>query len=809
MSLVFFACNVDVSNVGDVLQANSKGDRTGSVNFRSNEPESLDVGFGRPITDNPNDINSSATPPINDRSLIAQTPVFITNESRLQYDCTLTDTPLASTIDNCMETKQTALSSYTSPIYGTWGYSPGTNEFREISTFVIARNSIDRYLEQLSLSRTNSTLSLDATPSIPDSYISVTPNFWFSSQTISDAKLKVYSHCTRDAKPAFYSASYEVCLGNADNIKVNNETPFAYFNYSEDTTIVHHEMGHVFSFNLFNARNIQAAPTLGTDRRVDFGGDFYSEEDALSEGFSDWYAYLISGKTTIFDWIGKILPQVRRPVSEASGLHPSYVAEDESSRVRYPEFLSFDTSDTSTAVEDSHFGGQILSHFLTHLEKEMVTTCELSNRAARDAIFHLVQETLAELGDLTSKGRGDAFGTVGAGDDTVNMTEQVSEEWVQKNRPVNFRSFAQTFAKHFIRIIPGNGAALCNGNNFTADALESILDQHGLLLFKTYNDDGNNAVNGHAGNTPVTSLNRVYSALLPKSALEIDTRAGQPSTGYYILDNSTALTEILNELVSAGKTLETELGNPALVNVGNSNGNARVTPGEIIGIALNLFNDSNITMGGVQILANAWDHVKVDGGETKMCNTFEDGFPNTSQNGIGINNAGPVEGDCLYVTRENGQKITEVNETIAPVCFIRKPGVQTTWVSQSEYRDFVGITDSECLMGGDDPDQCFFRPIPGADVAWYSKIDANKNYPETFDPDGAASPTFNAGNVLLFEVSEKLPPGSIINCRLRARFTNCEDCWHDEDNGDDDYLDYEFAGYKPFRIFNIQFTVLD
>ena len=59
-------------------------------------------------------------------------------------------------------------------------------------------------------------------------------------------------------------------------------------------------------------------------------------------------------------------------------------------------------------------------------------------------------------------------------------------------------------------------------------------------------------------------------------------------------------------------------------------------------------------------------------------------------------------------------------------------------------------------------------------------------------------------------------PGTTFLCRFRARFTNCEDCFHDpsarpDQNVDlkDDFLAYEYSGAKPFKIFHLRFTVIN
>lgn len=801
MIVLGLGCNVETGDLGENLLDDALGKgggiRTPNTLVEKNDPSTLNAGNGRVLTDTPIALlGRDISPPVDRTAFMTSSQQFITSKTRLQYDCELPSPFNGTVISTCMETKQTQVSNFTSKQGGTWGYHPNSAEFLEIQAFYHSKISIEDFFGRLVNSKTLSGNAGDVKSSIPSTYLSATPNFWYSSADADTPKLKVYSHCSRSVgKPAFYSATFEVCLGNADNLG------FPSFNYSEDPTIIQHEMGHVFSQTIFNSRNIASAG-LSTDRRVNFGGDLYSELDVISEGFSDWYSHIMTGRDALFEWVGKLVP-VKRPVTESSNLHPSTVGTDASSRLKYPDFLTFNVHDQNsiTQDEDPHLGGQIISHFLVTMQRELKSVCSLTTTDANNALFIVLQETISEMGDLTSDGF-DASAS-----DTVNLIQDVSEVWVEKNNPPNIRSFAQKFGKHFLRIV--NGTSVCNNIIFGQDRLEQVLDSHGLLLFKTYNTDGNGTTSGHAAApTTVTSLNRVNSVLLPKASLRIDGRSGQPT--HYILDDRTTVANLITDFVASGKTLESELGNPNLVNAVNNNGNNKVSPGEVIGVALNLYNNSNVTMGGVQVLANDWDHVKVDSSETKLCNNFEDGFPLSSEGAASADAATPADGDCGFITRENGAKVTEVNETVAPICFVHKIGTtETSWVSQSEFADFRGFAPSQCLMGSANPDECFFRAIPGGDNAWFSKIDPNKNWAETFDPAGAASPTFQSNNVIFFEVNKNTPPGTLINCRFRARFTNCDDCWHDSTNSDDDYLDFEYAGGTPYRIFNIQFQVLD
>ena len=126
----------------------------------------------------------------------------------------------------------------------------------------------------------------------------------------------------------------------------------------------------------------------------------------------------------------------------------------------------------------------------------------------------------------------------------------------------------------------------------------------------------------------------------------------------------------------------------------------------------------------------------------------------------------------------------------------------------------IGHSPSDCLKS-DEPLACYFRVIPGADQGWYSKIDPKSNWQGTYSQstyftDEGNFFLFEGSNIMLFEVNERIPLGTEINCRFRTRFTNCDECWHDPDSTPgDDYLDFEFAGPRPYRLFNILLRVLD
>ena len=123
-------------------------------------------------------------------------------------------------------------------------------------------------------------------------------------------------------------------------------------------------------------------------------------------------------------------------------------------------------------------------------------------------------------------------------------------------------------------------------------------------------------------------------------------------------------------------------------------------------------------------------------------------------------------------------------------------------------REKIGLDPLECLAGNNRTQDCFIRFVKGVDQAFYSRLDPKSTWVETLGEDNGV-PTFNSNNVLFLEVNPWVPPGTTFNCRFRARFSNCDDCWHDPDNNNDDYKDFEYAGNRPFKIINFQFTVVD
>ena len=597
-------------------------------------------------------------------------PVLITQKSTLTYDCEFA----SQSIDSCMQVKQTQVAQITRSQDDSWVFPYESPEFLEVNAFYHAGKAIEEFFRLQLSSLATAQENGDTLSSLPQA-LSSSPKspFWFhntppATGVASPEPLTIYTHCEQRGRPFFVFATREVCLGDHQLVKD--------LNYAEDPDIIHHELGHFLSTALFNQRNIVDA-TLDNDRRTSFGGYSYSEVDLLSEGISDWFAHHHSEQTELFEWAGGFT-QNSRPVSETSNLHNHNIlgiAPDAENRLHYPGFINYYQYDPSHFLtEDVQQAGMIISHFLFALALEIEQGCNVTSLRSRELVFTLMQETLNEIGDLTTKGS-DA-GSIGS----INFARYASDTWVRLYTPPNPRLFAQKIAKHFKRIIDGKPA--CNDNPFSQSQLEELIDSYGLLLFRTYNENGNCSTVDtcrEGSNTTVFARNRKLSTLLSKQSLRLDQRENQPSSGVFVFDKQAEIKQRLNSLRATGIVLPQDLGHTERASVDNNNDNGQISPGEIIGIALNIFNNANIPMGGVQTLANDWDHVKVEEDEVRLCNTFEDDFPAVSNGGASSDSDPPVEGDCTYVTRENGQQITESKEIIAPICsFLYKDETRPT-----------------------------------------------------------------------------------------------------------------------------------
>ena len=259
-------------------------------------------------------------------------------------------------------------------------------------------------------------------------------------------------------------------------------------------------------------------------------------------------------------------------------------------------------------------------------------------------------------------------------------------------------------------------------------------------------------------------------------------------------------------------------------------------------------------MGGVQFLANDWDHMKLNDTTQNYTNVTSnknglnnadivggiathspcsiDGFPSASEGGV-TDSTTTTAGNCSHISKTN-QAIdaTEVVSSIIypkydidspqPICLVQYSDKnETKWVSQDFFRTYdIGLEDAACLnnpsMSGENfnPNECLMRFLPGASQAVLGKISPQKTWAETITNDGKTKFAFDTGHLAVMEVNKWIEPGTKFNCRFRVRFSNCSNCFDNFNYGDPvsglkDYSDYEYIGHEPYKVINFQFTVED
>ena len=427
----------------------------------------------------------------------------------------------------------------------------------------------------------------------------------------------------------------------------------------------------------------------------------------------------------------------------------------------------------------------------------------MPNRDASNFVIHLITETLAELGDLSSVGTQSASPNIAPIPGKINLNASRAADWFRIINPITYRSFIQTFAKNLMNNLSNPNLNRCNGGIYSRDQIESLIDQYGLLLFRTYNENRNLAVPGTAkSNTAVNSVNRKKSVLVSKNFLILDPTSNASSA--YVIDNRAQIQDVVASL-QAGQLIG-NLSAQTPSDFGFNNDNGRMSPGEVVAVALNLYNNSNTAMGGVQILANDWNHADPTGHPYQFpASMSNDQWPLSSEGGISF----------PYTTSNTGVKIynqisTSAATDFAPICYVQSTEASaTTWISQDAFRAKMALDTSFCLDPAK-PNECFFRAIKGADQAHYSKINPKSTWGQTMaDPKTGKAPSLGRGNIILFEISKHIPPGTIIDCRLRVRFTNCEDCYHDTNRSNYDFTDTDYNGPKPYKIIHLQIPIND
>lgn len=719
----------------------------------------------------------------------------------------------------------------------TFIFSPNSPEFYQTNALYHITKGTEKFFDYLSFAYEQVQMSPGSYPKSIPSYLRSTEMFWFKSMASPDKKLfrtdylTSYAQCELDRNASFNPSGPSLCFGGI------KELPGFYF--VQDPDIIYHELGHALVSVMMNLRNASKAgptsPVVYHPLRSNLGSYGYDEAGSINEGIADYYAYIMTFDASkperrVGEFaLGRTVAQAR-PVSEEHPMHIPGIDETSTGRLSYPHYLLYDPNEPDQVTEDVHYAGQIMTHYLVALTKNLKTQCGVSNEAdgghqlASSFVMLTLAETMSELGDLNAKGidiGSYSFSTPNTFFNNMDSTN--SYMWTQLVNQVTYRRFFQVFGKNVNKYITGR---LCTA--FDRNESERLMDDYGLLLFKTYNDNGNSTksrattygtINGSLAGQPLTNVaedNRRKSVLVSKQLVELAARtdANPSRVGFYIIDNSTDMKTLLEDLLFKGFTV------PLSTNVSSTvynNNNIKVSPGEVVAIIPNLLNNSNSVMAGVQLLANDWDHVDITEpatGNFKPC--VVDSATTVDQGG---------ESARTCTSTHNGYqrliKGSTPTEGVAPACLVQlEEGDSSRWVSQNEFRKKQGLAlmDKDCLgysttVNADpdftfNPHECLVRFLPGANDAFFSKIDPQKTYYETVIKESQDG-VFNSGNLMIMEVNKWIPPGTKFRCRMRARFSNCSDCYTDSAAANDDYMDYELNGAKPFKVINFDFDIND
>jgi hypothetical protein len=766
VSLIIASC---VPGVGSNVRSRVGAATSGSTNVAINQ--------GRILKDNPvilsNNSNLSSSYDLNK---LLGSAVTITSNAFLQANMN------CNGLTYCFEVREAKESvSALQTADGKWGFNANSAEFLQVNTFYHMNKIFDLYFANIGLS-IGSAYDSFAFPTydtaIPFSILNGDGTYSLNSQILT-----AFANCDVVNNASYEQATESLCFGYSG-------TPSAKaVRWAHDSTIIYHEAGHFFQRLQLNLRNTASVT------KTQMGSLLYNEAGSIGEGLSDFFSYYVNGRTHWGEWAaGKL--GASRPLSEDDPLHSPGISTDDDQRLSYPLYINYDPNNPTIPVEDIHITGMIISHYLTALTKDISSKCSMTDKESREFVMYILNETLAELGDLSS------VGTVNGVAGKINMNAANSSLWYTKLNPINYRSFTQTIAKNLLNTIGNPGIARCNGSFYQRDSIEALLDNYGLLLFKTYNQYRNMTDTMTKINTAVSATNRKKSVLISKNNIILDPTTGASSA--YVIDNRSQILEGVTQLQNVG--LVGTLSSQTPSDFGFNNGNSKVSPGEVVAIALNLYNNSNSTIGGVEVLANDWDHANTATNTLtgsligRPCrfptNMSNDQWPLSTE-------GGSDEANCLTVGTTSAD--------FAPVCFMQSNESNATkWVSQTEFRDKIALDSNLCLDKTAGAKDCFIRAIKGADTAYYSKINPKSTWGQTMaNPESGKAYGLEWGNVILFEVSKHIPPGTTVDCRFRVRFTNCEDCYHDSDRNNNDYYDFEYNGPRPYKVIHLQIPITD
>lgn len=764
-SYIFFILLSGILFSACTPQTGSSGLRAKNTTVQGISGAKLSLGQGFVLRDNPIIVSGNTNLDPNSDLNSYLSPAMITSSGYLKSTSATCDTQVvvnnstvysANQLAPCFQVSATQLSN--TPLQtsdGKWAYNYNTAEFLEVNTYYHINKINDNFFGYLN----NDLYSLGLNGSF-DSAIATGGNLRFTSKP-----LQIYANCDVGDNASFDPAPFTLCFGYLTS---NSNMKFA-----QDPTIIYHEAGHYIQKLQLNMRNTTAATPQNP--QVDMGSVFYNEAGAIGEGLSDFYSYFVNERPHVGEWAAGRILSASRPATENDPLHAAGISTDPSQRLSYPNFLDYDPNYPQVPVEDVHNSGMIISHYLTALSEDLKTSCNMSLSDANRKISFLISQSLSELGDLTTQGTN--AGALGK----INYTTASALDWFRINNPITYRSFAQTFAKNLYTY--SQSTSDCNGSHYTQDKIEMLLDDYGLLLFRTYNQKRNAADPTTNPNTLVNSINRRKSILISKNLIKLDPTTNASTA--FVIDSQSQISETITQLVAAGVVSSGDLVQTDTT-LPYNNGNSRISPGEVIALSPNIYNDSNAIMGGIQILANDWDHVSATGA--------------------------PYIFDQWPLKAEGGVDPGAVSANATPICLIQSKstsGTATQWITQKAYRQKVAVDQSMCLDPQNDKD-CFIRALKGVDQAYFSKLSPKSTFAKTLTDTTTNTPHPLAwSNVLLFQVSKHTPPGTVVNCRMRARFTNCEDCYHDPLRQNYDYKDIEYNGANPYKVIRLQFSIID
>ena len=755
----FFAISSCMPNIDNGIRSrsNSSAIASGTAN--------VGIGQGRILSDNPIILSKDSS--IDDTF----------NLNRLLTTDVITTGPFLKGSSSCygleycfeVRANKNSLASLQTT-NGKWAFDVYSTEFLQVNTFFHLNKITKMFYENLtaSYSRSFDTFSNPYYDSpLPLGLVS-SPHVFKGYNT----PLMAYSNCDAASNANFDPANLTLCFGyDSNHPKIM---------WAQDSSVIYHEAGHSFQKLQLNFRN------YANIVKVDLGNISYNEAGSIGEGLSDFYSYYINGRPHLAEWAAGKFHNASRPMTESDSLYGPEISTDPDQRLSYPQYLGFNPNQPTVLVEEIHNNGMILSHYLVALASDLQDKCAMTKREASDLVVHLISDTLAEHGDLSSKGTEKNL----TGNPKINLNSNKSFEWFTIVNPINYRTFMQTFAKNILNNLGNSMLNRCNGSIYTKDQIESLIDQYGLLLFRTYNENRNLAVPGSVNNTTINALNRKKSVLISKSLLILDPTTNASSA--FVIDDRTIISEGITSLKSHGSIGSLSSQTPSDLGFNNSNG--KVSPGEVVAIALNIYNNSNSPMAGIQILANDWYHANASGSPCQFSTAISnDQWPLISEGGV----------PCPLIK-------AEVPADFTPICFIQSNESNATkWISQTDFKTKMALESSSCLDPTNDKN-CFIRTIPGADQANFSKINPKTTWAKTFaNPTSGVPQNFEWGNVILFEVSKHIPPGTLVDCRMRLRFTNCDDCYHDSSRSNYDYIDTDYNGPRPYKVIHLQMPIID